>query len=251
MSLRPRAAIRQYKRAQWGIKNLNRFSAVISPCTDAANRFLSAGLLAKTSHVLPYFCPTPLLEQPRLAPKNLQLTFLGRIRDYKGYDFFVDAVSRIPNVKGVLVGDFNPKSTDLVEALARRVGCLDRIECRAWCSRGELTQLMAETTVFVFPSIWPETLGIVGLEAMANGVPVVAFDVAGVREWLVPGKTGAMVPVKDTAAMVSAIASILADEELAARMGEAAIDRIRAKFLPSDHFDSLVQIYQTAKTGNS
>ena len=44
------------------------------------------------------------------------------------------------------------------------------------------------------PSVWPEPFGLVGLEAVSAGIPVAAFDVGGVREWLAPGVNGALAP---------------------------------------------------------
>ena len=64
---------------------------------------------------------------------------------------------------------------------------------------------MLQSNVLVFPSVWAETLGIVGLEALAHGVPVVASDVGGVREWLDDEKTGFLVPPKSPQAIASAI----------------------------------------------
>ena len=64
-----------------------------------------------------------------------------------------------------------------------------------------------------------------GPEAMAAGVPVVAFDVGGVREWLHHDRNGILVPAKDIRAFASALESLLTDQETASRLGrQGAVD---------------------------
>ena len=60
-----------------------------------------------------------------------------------------------------------------------------------------MQQVLQHTTVFTFPSLWPETLGIVGLEALSQGVPVIGSDIGDVREWLQDGVNGCLVTLGD------------------------------------------------------
>jgi glycosyltransferase involved in cell wall biosynthesis len=106
--------------------------------------------------------------------------------------------------------------------------------------------LLDETSVFVFPSLWPETMGIVGVEALSRGVPVVASDVGGVREWCVDGETGFVVPPKDAAAMSDRIERLVSDEQRLQAFGERGLTLVREKFLPHQHVDQLVEWYQRA-----
>src|SRR5690606_10448899 len=94
--------------------------------------------------------------------------------------------------------------------------------------------------------IWAETLGIVGLEALASGVPVVASDIGGVREWLVPGVTGLLAPPKDSAALAQGMRRILESPALNRRMGEAGLQLIRERFDPERHVAELQQVYRFA-----
>jgi glycosyltransferase involved in cell wall biosynthesis len=103
---------------------------------------------------------------------------------------------------------------------------------------------MKEATVFVFPSIWPETLGIVGLEALACGVPAIACDVGGVREWLHPGKTGLLVPPKNSQAIAEAAQTILQSSQLRETMGCNGMALIRSRFSPQGHVSALLNLYR-------
>src|SRR5690606_6979050 len=100
------------------------------------------------------------------------------------------------------------------EARAMSLGCADRIELREWVDRASVRAIYSGATVLAFPSLWPETLGIVGLEALACGVPVVASDIGGVREWLRPGETGIPVPPGDAGALAAGLHDLLFDESM-------------------------------------
>jgi glycosyltransferase involved in cell wall biosynthesis len=108
--------------------------------------------------------------------------------------------------------------------------------------------LLDQTSVFVFPSLWPETLGIVGLEALSRGVPVVASDVGGVREWCREDETGHLVPPKDGAAIADRVGQLLSSKDRLRAFGERGIALIRERFRPEQHVDRLLEIYQRAQT---
>jgi glycosyltransferase involved in cell wall biosynthesis len=145
-----------------------------------------------------------------------------------------------------MVGDFNEETHRSVMALARSVGCDDRIELRPWAGRESISAAFEQATVFVFPSIWPETLGIVGLEALATGVPVVASDVGGVREWLLDGQTGYLVPPGDAGALAERVGELMASPDRNLAFGRNGIALIEKKFAMSVHTDRLEAIYRQA-----
>jgi glycosyltransferase involved in cell wall biosynthesis len=169
------------------------------------------------------------------------------VRANKGYDVFIEALGRLgAGVQGTMVGDFDDQTRARVMAIARSSGCADRIELRPWARREEITEAFAAASVFVFPSIWPETLGIVGLEALATGVPVVASDVGGVREWLRDGENGYLVPPKDSVAIAERVRLLLDSPERNRAFGEAGLALMREKFAVSVHTDQLEAIYSSA-----
>jgi glycosyltransferase involved in cell wall biosynthesis len=116
-------------------------------------------------------------------------------------------------------------------------------------ARGDMHRYYSAGDLFVFPGI-RESLGMVFLEAQACGLPVVAFDNAGVPEAVKGGVTGLLVPVFDAKAFEGAIARLLNDAQLRRRMGRAAQSYIRQKhdlnrnYLQMDHI--LQTIVQTA-----
>jgi glycosyltransferase involved in cell wall biosynthesis len=83
--------------------------------------------------------------------------------------------------------------------------------------------------VFVLASIWEGLPGSV-LEAMAAGLPVVGTNVNGIREIVVPGQTGLLVPPDDADALAEALDALLSDADLRARMGRRGRDRAASEF---------------------
>ncbi len=240
---RPRFALGYYRRVKAFLRWKASFAAVLCPSESVRERLLRHGFDARTAITLPYFCPVKPRAEPRPLPDVPRILFLGRIRPIKGYDVFIRALGLSPQVQGLMVGDLTPKTERLVSDLARAAGCQDRLTLRGWAERGEIATLFDSTGVFTFPSVWPETLGIVGLEAMAAGVPVVASDVGGVRQWLRHGENGYLVPPKDPAALADATRRLLESPALMRRMGEAGIETVRNGFLPEQHLARLIAVY--------
>jgi glycosyltransferase involved in cell wall biosynthesis len=96
-------------------------------------------------------------------------------------------------------------------------------------NRPDVPRLLAASDLFVLPSLW-EGLPMALLEGMAAGLPVVATDVAGSRQVVRDGRDGILVPPGDAAALASAMAAVLANDEERARLGRAARDRVEQEF---------------------
>src|SRR5207248_708260 len=97
------------------------------------------------------------------------------------------------------------------------------------------------------PSTWPEPFGLVGLEAAALGVPAIAFDVGGVREWLRPGETGYLVPADPPRAsrFAEVLVEALSRPAALVEMGARAVATAREMSL-NRHLDRLEEIFHEA-----
>jgi glycosyltransferase involved in cell wall biosynthesis len=145
-----------------------------------------------------------------------------------------------------MIGASRPEQQSAIVARAKAVGCAERLEVIPWASREDVERYIRETSILVFPSIWPETLGIVGLEAFAHGVPVIASDIGGVGEWLEDGVNGHAVTPGSGEAIAEAAGELLADPARMQQYGDAGLATIREKFLPSQHLDRLLEIYRAS-----
>ncbi|CAN5322458.1 hypothetical protein BH18ACT12_BH18ACT12_23370 [soil metagenome] len=122
----------------------------------------------------------------------------------------------------------------------------DRVPgARGFVPHDELQRLYARAAVVTCPSR-REGFGVACLEAMAHGRSVVATDVGGLRDLVVDGETGLVVPARDPAALRDALETLLADRKLRHRLGAAARERARQKFSWETVTDATLAAYAEA-----
>jgi glycosyltransferase involved in cell wall biosynthesis len=132
---------------------------------------------------------------------------------------------------------------------AARAELKDRLIVRGWLDREQLIREYAEAQVIIFPSLVEEPFGRVGIEAMAAGRPVVAFDVGGVREWLRHGETGFLVPRGDLNKMAESVNLLLENPDLADKLGKMGRERASALFDRERMLSRLEQVLAEAMRG--
>ena len=123
--------------------------------------------------------------------------------------------------------------------LADQLGISDRVSFPGWVPHEKLDDYYRSARMLVVPSRWPEPFGMVGIEAMARGRPVVAFANGGIPDWLDHGKTGFLVPPTDTKLMASRIQELLDDTSLAARMGQEGATHVQNSFSHQAFLDQI------------
>ena len=109
-------------------------------------------------------------------------------------------------------------------------------------ARDDVPELLAGFDVFAFPSRF-EGLCLAVIEAQAAGVPVVATPVGGIRETVVDGETGLLVPVGDPAALAAAVCRLLEDSELSARLAAEARSRVRERYSVERMVEQTLRLY--------
>lgn len=163
------------------------------------------------------------------------ILFVGRLSRRKGPHLLLEAFARIrprhPSARLVFAGDEFGGGGEIGRELAartRELGLDAAVELRPF--REGVEPLYDEASLVASPSLLPESFGLVILEAMAAGRPVVASDLGGPREVVVHEETGLLVPAGDARALAEAIDRILSDPLLALRFGGAAARRARTLF---------------------
>ena len=151
----------------------------------------------------------PLEEFPRRAaePGGRRLLYVGRISPQKGIDVALDALGRLDGAELTLVGAPDP-------AYAASLSLPPGAELRDPVPRAQLAAIYAEHDVVLFPVLWNEPLGLVPLEAMAVGVPVIATGTGGSSEYLAHERNCLLVEPGDADALAAAAGRVLADAEL-------------------------------------
>ncbi len=167
--------------------------------------------------------------------KDPVVGFVGRLVDWKGPDVFIrsaqEVSKRMPEARFLIVGDAVFGERDYVEQLKNlclELGIEDRVIFTGY--REDVLEVMSAMNVLVHASVLPEPFGMVLIEAMSLGLPVVATQGGGVGEIVKAEETGLIIPPKDSEAMAEAIFRILSDKGMARRMGEAGKRRAAELF---------------------
>ena len=136
---------------------------------------------------LPAFIQTKESQKTFMPDGVLRILFLGQLIRGKGADLMIKSLAKIAiPFHCTIAGDGNDRT--MLEKMVMRYNLHDKVHFTGFVSNPET--LWANCDVFCFPIRWQEPFGLVGLEALAHGVPVVAFDKGGVREWLLDTRNG-------------------------------------------------------------
>lgn len=214
-------------------KQLARDAAlVVATCTDEVTELTALGVPASQVAVVPcgvdLECFTP--RGPRAARGGRhRILSLGRLVERKGVETTVRAMAAVPDAELVIAGG-GDAIADAEQArltmVAAASGVQDRVRLIGQIPRDEVPALLRSADVVVSVP-WYEPFGMVPLEAMACGVPVIASAVGGHLDTVVDGRTGALVPPRDPAALAQRLRELLADPARLAAIGSAAATRAR------------------------
>lgn len=173
-----------------------------------------------------------------VAPRSSglrRIVVIGRLVERKGIEDVITALGGAPDAELIIAGGMPPERLDAdVDAVRLRswselAGVADRTHLVGRVDHESLPSLIRSADVVVCAP-WYEPFGMVALEAMACGVPVVATAVGGLLDSVQDGKTGLHVPPKNPAAIADALRLILDDPLLARRLGETGVRRVRSRF---------------------
>lgn len=233
------AAYRQTHRLQHLSRRVGRLLVASEYVRD---RMIQNGFAPDTVVTLPYFTALPSPAQWRGEPIVL---FTGRVTSYKGLEVLLRSAKFVRVPFEIVVNGDGPALANarrVVEDLA----LTDRVRFIGWAAKREHHVLYERAAVVVVPSLWPEPFGLVGIEAMSYGKPVVAFDVGGIREWLDHEVTGFLVRPYDIVDMAAKITALLEDRQLADRMGTAGRKSVEDRFSEARHVTALLEVYTAA-----
>lgn len=209
--------------------------AIVEEVSARYHLELDAERIGYAAHGLP---DVPRAVTPAGGPE-ITVLFVGRLEPRKGIDTLLECIPELagefPLAHFVIAGNDTLPSEhgptyrrQFETSLAGRM-LGDRVRFLGMVDDAELTRLYAACDVFVAPSRY-ESFGLILVEAMRQGRPVVAGDVGGMREIVAEGETGLLVPPGDATALRRALAGLLASEPVRRRMGE----RARRRYL--EHF---------------
>jgi glycosyltransferase involved in cell wall biosynthesis len=221
--LRPLVMFRQYT---WAVRQralFERYSHVVVASSHMAAEYQRHGIARDRLSAAPLFPTAGPAAITRPLPSTPSVLFMGRMTAIKGGATLARAVAEAQHTHGMALratfaGD-GPERRPL-EHLARELA-IDA-SFPGWLTGAARSAAFRAASIVVVPSLWPEPFGLVGLEAAAHGVPAVAFDVGGVREWLRDNESGRLVARRDPQALGREIADLCAAPRELVRLGEGA-----------------------------
>lgn len=222
---------------------------VIATCTDEVAEVRAAGMQPRQISVVPCgvdvdrFTPTGRVLGGRTH--RHRVVTLGRLVPRKGFGTVVEAMTRLTDTELVLAGGapgYEPERERL-HRLAHDLGVSARVRLLPQISRTDVPTLLRSADV-VAAVPWYEPFGIVPIEAMACGVPVVAAAVGGMLDTVHPGVTGALVPPQDPTALATAIEGLLRQPMVRAAYGRKAAQLARERYSWDSVAARTVEAYQ-------
>ena len=230
-----------YRRTSRELEALRRADMVIAYSSSVDRHLANNGLTRR--RVVPLFSTMA----PRTGSgheRRRRVVFAGRVTAPKGVDVLLRAASDVDG-EFVICGD--GWDMERSRKLASTLGIESRVTFTGWLSAEELAQALADASVVVVPSLWPEPFGLVGIEALAAGRPVVASATGGIADWLKDGVNGLLVEPGDAPALARALDELLADPERQSAMGAAGRDSVARRFTPETHIAALLDGYREAR----
>jgi D-inositol-3-phosphate glycosyltransferase len=218
---------------------VRRADLIVATCSDEVFELARLGADVHRVRVVPcgvdlsLFTPDGPAE-PRREGRH-RLVCVTRLRERKGVGNAISALAELPGTELVVAGGAErARLREHAEArrllaLADELGVADRVDFRGRLGREELPPLFRSADAALCVP-WYEPFGIVALEAMACGVPVIASAVGGLIDSVVDGVTGVHVPPRAPERIVEAAAELLADPEERARLGAAGAVRVRRRY---------------------
>ena len=162
------------------------------------------------------------------SDRNLIL-YAGQIIRGKGVDILLRALAAMKQpFQCIILGDGNHRAE--CEELSRTLGLDDRVTFKGFIPQDELKAYYRECSVVALSSVWPEPIATIGLEVMRYALPVVAFDAGGIKDWLIDGHNGYLIPWMDVAAFAGRLDELMLDKDKARALGENGFTLVSERY---------------------
>lgn len=272
--LSPITMFKLYGLQSMRLENLRRYDAIVTHSDHMLSELINHGLSPQRAYNFPYYVQAAnpremlshrsaqsddasLISKTTAAEKVIpeeperdcwHLLFSGRMEYLKGGHVFIDALPEVAAalnkpLRVTFAGDGRERQTWEKRAARLRNQKLD-FEFIGWVDRRRIEELLAACDLLVVPSLWPEPFGLVGPEAGLFGVPVAAFDVGGIPDWLANGVNGYLasgVP-PTSSGLAQAIIKCLSDPLHHTRLRRGAFEAAQ-QFNIKNHLAALLEVF--------
>lgn len=244
-SRKPLNVLKDYKRTEFEVKNAGkRYAVVLTMSEYIRNEAIIGGIPEDKVICNPHFTKFNLPYLPFNEPEK-RFLFVGRLIEQKGIYQLLDAMLPVlqknADTSLQIIGD-GPLYNYVMD-FVKDNWLQNRVVVEKWKSSAEISTLMKVSYCVLFPSIYPEAFGLVGIEAAMHSKPVIAFDRGGVSTWLRDGFNGILIKDASSTSLSKAIQTLINDSVLYKEMSENAWEWASAFFSPKRHVERLIEIY--------
>ncbi len=193
---------------------------------------------------LPAFIKTAESKTEFMPDGILRILFLGQLIRGKGADLMLKSLAELEiPFECTIAGD--GKDRRMLEKTVEKFKLCDKVHFSGFVS--DMENLWKNCDLFCFPIRWQEPFGLVGLEAMAHGVPIVSFDTGGVREWLADCANGLLAAERDCAALAEILKKSAENPAELERMGKCAMKLAKEKFSEENFVENFKKLQEVLK----
>ena len=218
--------------------------SIVATATEEVRELALLGVPSSKMSVVPCgvdlerFTPAPTPNASPAIPQRgcrYRLLSVGRLVPGMGYDVIIEAMTWLPETELLIAGGAGSGGTtpdpehDRLIAVAEGLGVADRVRLIGHVARADMPALLRSADL-VICSPWYEPFGIVPLEAMACGAPVVASAVGGMLDTVVDSVTGALVTPRDPVALAEVVGPLLESPSRRAEFARAGLERVRSSY---------------------
>jgi glycosyltransferase involved in cell wall biosynthesis len=202
----------------------------------------------KQVEVLPNFVQASEISPARLKDTKIIL-YVGRLSKEKGIEYLIRAMPmvrvKVPQAKLVIIGTGLDRVR--LEKLVTNLNISEAVSFSGYIQHENLRRYYEDAEVVVIPSIWMESFGLVAIEALASGTPVIASGIGGLPELVQQGKTGYIVQPKNTDDLAGRVIEVLSNFELATEMSRSARQWAEESFSAEGYYKRLLRIYENVR----
>ena len=243
---------KSYRRVINGFRRFEelRIEAAIMVSKSLRQHYLEVGLCPQHTIVIPNGIPETWIikgfSKPLLPGRPLRLLYAGRFEEEKGTDTAIKAIGHLvkrgrDKVKLDLIGRGRPEYTAMLEELINSHGLQHHVRLMGFMSQSALVKILCEYDCLLFTTLRWEGLGMIIIEAMAQGLIVIASDIGGPNDIIKNGKNGFLVPANKPVEWATSIEQLLNAPSLHAEISAKAIEEIRKNYTA----DRMVDQYES------
>ncbi len=212
------------------------------------NLLVENGFDATRTHMLPLYAEKP--SEVSVEREQDLILFVGQLIRGKGVDLLLKALKLTAHPYRLVIAGTGKQEKEF-QSLTEKLGLSHRVQFIGKVNQKELDSWYKRASCVVLPTRIPESFGLVGIEAMRYGTPVIAPLLGGISDWLEDGKTGLAVDPEDPKEIAQSLDRLWNDKSLVQNIHQIGLKRYQENYTPSAHVNALLDVFRTSINNKS